>query len=410
MPSVPRINLGRLLEDVEQLMQFGVGPDGGVTRFSMSPTFLEAREWLAGRMAEAGFECCVDGAGNLIGRLGGDGPAVMVGSHIDTSPSCGRLDGTYGVLAGLECLRALSEAGIEIGRPFELCCFLDEHGRFLDCLGSMAMTGQLGEQELDNARSPDGVSARQAFRDAGFDPDDILKARRSLDEISLYLELHIEQGPVLDSAGIPIGVVDRIAAIRRRDFVFGGVQNHAGQTPLNARKDALRAACELVTGAFAKAEGMNESAVRMNFGTIDCRPGGSSTIPGRVRIRQEIRDPDPDRLQKLADVSDGIARASASRHGLTLDISTVGSIAETTLSSDINARIIKAADELGLQHLVMASGTGHDSQVMAKVVPTGLIMVPSLAGRSHCAEEDTAPADLEAGANILLGVLADLLR
>ena len=410
MLEAPRIDLGRLLDDLERLAQFGAGPDGGVTRFTLSPVFLEARAWLAERMATAGLAARVDGAGNLIGRVGGDGPAVMVGSHMDTAPSGGRLDGAYGVMAGLECLRALRDSGIEMARPFELCCFLDEHGRYLDCLGSKAMTGQLPEQELANARSSDGVSARDAFRAAGFEPDDIYRAERPHDEIATYLELHVEQGPVLDGAGIPIGMVERIAAILRRDFVFGGVRNHAGQTPLDSRRDALRGACALIEGAYSRAEALGERAVRMNFGLIECLPGAASTIPGWVRVRQEIRDPDPVRLCALAEESDEVARTAAAQYGLTVEIVPVGSIAETTLAPAVTDRIKKASDALGLRHLVMPSGTGHDSQVMAKVVPTGLILVPSRGGRSHCPEEDTAPADLEAGANVLLGVLADLLR
>ncbi len=403
------IDLGRLLGDIERLAQFGAGPDGGVTRFTLDPAYLEAREWLAEQMVKAGLTCRVDGAGNLIGRHGGNGPAVMVGSHIDTAPSGGRLDGAYGVLAGLECFRVLSEAAVKIDRPFELCCFLDEHGRFLDCLGSKAMTGQLDEEELEDAGSPDGVSVPQAFITAGFDPSGILKARREREEIVVYLELHVEQGPVLDSAHIPIGVVDRIAAILRRDFIFRGVRNHAGQTPLNARRDALRGACELVMGAFGEAERISDSAVKMNFGMIECQPGATSTIPGLVRIRQEIRDPDPDRLQTLADASDEIARSSASRHGLTLDIFSVGWIAGTSLSSEIKGQVIQAANELEVEHVVMMSGTGHDAQVMAEFVSTGLILVPSREGRSHCPEEDTSAADLEAGANVLLRVLVSLL-
>ena len=404
------IDLQRLLADIERLARFGVGPDGGVTRFTLDPAYLEARAWLAGEMTKAGLACRVDGAGNLIGRHGGDGPAVMVGSHIDTAPSGGRLDGAYGVLAGLECFRVLSESSTGTGRPFELCCFLDEHGRYMDCLGSKAMTGQLDEAELASARSPDGETVPQAFREAGLDPDDIFEARRAPEEIALYLELHIEQGPVLDTAGVPIGVVDRIASILRRDFVFEGVRNHAGQTPLNARRDALRGASELVTGAFGEAGRMDDGAVRMNFGAIECRPGATSTIPGFVRIRQEIRDPDGDRLKALAEASDAIATSSAARHGLSLDIRPVGWIAGTALSSTIKARIVEAAERLGVEHQVMASGTGHDSQVMAKFVKTGLILVPSREGRSHCPEEDTASGDLEAGANVLLGALAGLLR
>ena len=409
MSNDVRIDLERMLEDVARLAQFGAGPDGGVTKFTLSPSYLKAREWLSEQMEKVRLSCRVDGAGNLIGRLGGNGPAVMVGSHIDTAPSGGRLDGAYGVLAGLECLRALLESGTEIGRPVELCCFLDEHGRFLDCLGSKAMTGQLDEAELESARSPDGMSVADAFLEAGLDPGGIFKARRQPEEITAYLELHVEQGPVLDAAQIPIGVVERIASILRRDFVFSGVRNHAGQTPLKARKDALRGACELVNGAFGEAEQMNEGAVRLNFGMIECHPGATSTIPGLVRVRQEIRDPDPDRLQALADASDEIARSSASRHGLALDIATVGQIAGTTLSTTLYERIIKAANDLGIRHLAMASGTGHDAQVMAKFASTGLILVPSRGGRSHCPEEDSASTDLEAGANVLLKVLADSL-
>ena len=228
---------------------------------------------------------------------------------------------------------------------------------------------------------------------------------------AVYLELHVEQGPILDRARIPIGIVDRVAAILRRDFVFGGVRNHAGQTPLDARKDALRGACDLVTESFREAEriNVNDSGVRLNFGMIECHPGATSTIPGLVRIRQEIRDPDPNRLQALADASDEIARSSASRNGLTLDILTVGQIAGTPLSTSINERIIEASRELGLQHIVMSSGTGHDAQVMAEFVTTGLILVPSREGRSHCPEENTSSTDLEAGANVLLRVLEDLL-
>ena len=405
-----RINLERLLEDIEQLAQFGAGPDGGVTRFTLDAAYLQAREWLTQRMVDCGLSCRIDGAGNLIGRHGGGGPAVMVGSHIDTGPSGGRFDGAYGVLAGLECFRVLSEGGAMINRPFELCCFLDEHGRFLDCLGSKAMTGQLKEYEVEHAQSPENVSVSDAFVAASLDPSAIFEARREAEDICVYLELHVEQGPVLDAAHVPIGAVDQIASILRRDFIFEGVRNHAGQTPLNSRRDALRGACDLVTESFHRAERIDDGRLRLNYGLIDCQPGATSTIPGRVRIRQEIRDPDANRLHALADATDQIARLSASRYGLELDILTVGEIAGATLSSSINERIIRACGELGLQHIVMASGTGHDSQVLAQYVKTGLILVPSREGRSHCPEEDTSVGDLEAGANVLLRVLEDVLH
>lgn len=403
-----RVNLGRLRADIEALAEIGLKPSGGLNRSVFSPAFEEARSWLRHRMADAGLAAESDHAGNLVGRLGGAGPAVMAGSHIDTVPDGGPLDGALGVLAALECLRVIAEAGLPLSHPLEVAAFADEEGHYIGCLGSRAMAGSLSAEEVRDARDFDGKALAEAMRDVGLDPERVAEARRAQGGIAAYLELHIEQGPVLEAKGIPIGIVEGIVGIVQRDVRFIGEPDHAGTTPMDLRKDAFMGAAEFATRARELVLELGSEHARLTFGIVEAKPQVANIVPYSARLRQELRDVTNERLEVLARETEILAAAIAERYRLGLEVDEVFRTSPAHMSAAVQGRIAEACEELGLEHLVMPSGASHDAQVMARITAAGMIFVPSRGGRSHRPDEWTEWPALEAGANVLLQTLLSL--
>ncbi len=247
------INRNRLLDDIATLAEFGAHDGGGITRRAYSPAYVEARDWLAHRMEDAGLAVRCDAVGNLIGRLGpGAGPAVLSGSHIDTVPGGGRLDGAYGVLAALECARTIHATKTGLAQALEVVAFVEEEGAFLNLLGSRAMAGEVTASEIEGAHGEDGTGLCDAMVRAGHDPARFAEAQRAPGEIAAYLELHIEQGPVLEAEALQIGIVEGIVAILGLDYDFTGEPGHAGTTPMTLRRDALKGAAAFISRAYAE--------------------------------------------------------------------------------------------------------------------------------------------------------------
>ena len=410
-PGALAIDPDRLQADLASLAQIGRDPGGGISRPAWSPSHEEARTWLIERLQAAGLAARVDAAGNVFGRLGPESPStrvVMTGSHIDTVPHGGPLDGALGVLAGLECLRTVRAADLSLPVALEVAAFTDEEGRFYAFFGSRAVTGSLDPALAAGLADPAGQPLPEAMRRAGFDLAQAPLARRDPATLAAYVELHIEQGPWLEAEGVPIGVVDAIVGIRRRRLTFVGQADHAGTTPMDRRRDAFLTAAEYATKSrdLVTRQGSGQSVT--TIGVVQVWPGVPNVVPARATLVQEIRDADPAVLERLARRTLLAARRVAGRRGLTVEVEEVVRAEPVRLSPRVQAAIEAAAETLGLATRRMPSGATHDAQILAQVTDAGMLFVPSEGGRSHRPDEWTDGPAIARGANVLLGTLLRL--
>ena len=400
-----RINLPRLRNDLEELGKIGATPDGGVWRSSFSDPDMEARAWYIQRIEAAGIQHWTDAAGNIYARIGEGGPAVIAGSHLDSVPNGGRFDGALGVMAAFECLRCLREQGVRTNLPVEAVAFTDEEGRFGGFVGSFAVIGTLAYEEAQRRRDLRGVPLVDAMRRVGLDPTRIGEARRQPGDIKAYIELHIEQGPVLESLGVPIGVVQGIVAGSRTWITFRGRADHAGTTPMTMRKDALLGAAEFSLRAreLVLTEGSGTSVG--TIGALEVKPGGSNIVPESAFLTLDLRDISWDVLQRLLGRVHTLAEEIAEKWGLEVTVERMRTSEPAQMSPHLQAVIDEAARDLGHTTHWMNSGAGHDAQVLAKITEAGMIFVPSRQGRSHSPAEFTDWEQIEHGGNVLLNTL-----
>lgn len=412
--NLPTINAERLKSDIDALANIGrpsgPGAPRGLFRMAFSEGDLAARAWLKDRIEAAGLTFIGDGAGNIGARIGGEGPCVMTGSHLDTVPGAGHLDGALGVVTGLEVLRAIKEQGIPLNRPLELVAFSDEEGRFGGLLGSQAIAGARDRDSLEDAADPSGQSLRDALSNVGLGIDDVLNARRDPDSIAAFVELHIEQGPVLDSEGISIGVVSGITGLFKWSVTYQGEANHAGTTPMNMRRDALRglvAVSHSIDGILRMHGSANS---RATIGRAEISPGAANVVPGRCEFSLEVRDTDADVLQRLARVFRDRLEYVGYQLELGLSIVEMSDVSPVDCAGHIMQTIEQVSGQFGIAHRRLPSGAAHDAQVIGSVAPMGMIFVPSKQGLSHSADEATDWPDIEAGANVLLNTLIALAQ
>ena len=386
------------------------------TRRSFTPLFLEGRAWLAERFREAGLSVRIDAGGNLIGRREGRDPArgvLMVGSHSDTVPSGGRFDGIAGVATALEIARALADAGEQFDHTLEVIDFLaEEPSDFgLSCIGSRATTGTLTAAMLD-LTGPGGERLREALRRVGGDPDAIAAAKR--DDVRAFIELHIEQGPVLEASRIDVGIVTSIVGIRRIEIVFEGVAGHAGTTPMNRRHDALVAGAATVAGVRAKADelaGTTAGQFVATVGVFDIEPGGSNVIPARCRLMVDIRSTEPARIEQFTQALDALsAGAAEAADVIRSDFATLSNSAPVACDPIVRDALRRGADALDLTAVELASGAGHDAAFMARICRSAMVFVACKDGVSHAPEEWADRDAIAGGAATILQALRDLDR
>jgi N-carbamoyl-L-amino-acid hydrolase len=397
----PMVNGERIQQHITALSKFGANPEGGVSRVAFSDADIAGRKYVAMLMQEAGLTLRTDAAGNIIGRRAGGNsklPPIMIGSHIDSVPGGGNYDGDVGVLGAIEVAQTLNERKVRLEHPLEVVIFADEEG---GTVGSLAMAGNLDPAALDLV-THSGKTIRDGIRAIGGDPDRLAEAKRKPGDLKAYVELHIEQGAILDESDIDIGVVEGIVGIRWWDVTIEGVPNHAGTTPMNRRRDAMLSAAEFALAVNRVATGMPGRQVA-TVGRIRAEPGAPNVIPGKVVLSLEIRDLD---AQKMAAVYDAV-RAEADK--ITKARQTPISFAQLKVASEpaptdkrIQGIIAKAAASLKLTHKVMPSGAGHDAQEMTHIAPSAMIFVPSVGGVSHSPKEFTSQEDMANGANVLL--------
>ncbi|PWE15035.1 Zn-dependent hydrolase [Alcaligenes faecalis] len=404
--AMPLLNQERLWRSTQELAAFTL-PDQPWTRRAFSDLFLQSRQWLLQQFEEAGLSVRMDAAGNLIGRREGCKPGlapITTGSHCDTVMYGGRYDGIIGVLAGLEVARCLNEQNIQLDHPFEVVDFLSEEPSDygVSCVGSRAMGGVLSEAMLAE-RNPQGETLAQGIARIGGRPQELAQARRAPGDTAAFVELHIEQGPVLESRNLPIGVVSNIVGICRHRIIITGRPDHAGTTPMDIRRDALVGASLIISEVDRKARRAlgGPDYLVATIGNLNLTPNASNAVPGRVEMMVEVRSDRQELMQNFTEELLTQLRPEIEAMGLGLDAAQVSLAKPTDCTPDVMNIIEQAASALGYQSMVMPSGAGHDAVYMAPSGPMGMIFIPCLNGRSHCPEESITSEQLLDGTRVL---------
>ena len=405
-----RVNSARLRSELDELAQIGRVDGRGIYRMAFSEADMKGRAWFRHKAEQAGLELYQDGAANLFARhnWNPDVPGVISGSHMDTVPGAGHLDGALGVVCALEAVRCISEAGVELNRPLEAAAFSDEEGRFGGLFGSQALAGLVTPEYIQNSVDLDGISLTEAMAAHGLDVQQALYAQRSPGSIHGYVELHIEQGPVLDRQGIPVAVVDAITGLFKWEVTLTGVANHAGTTPMDMRSDAFAGVAEFSTQIERIIEEFGSPHSTATIGRVELMPGAANVVPGKAQFSLDVRDTSERTLEKLGEAFRRTLSVLSSRRGLMFEYNVLSEIAPVQCAASVIQAIEQACSELDIRSTHMHSGAAHDAQIVASVAPAGMIFVPSKEGRSHSAAEWTAWDDIEAGANTLLQTLINL--
>ncbi len=401
------VQASRIGADIDALAQI-TEPGRPWTRRAFSPLFLEGRRWLENAMQEAGLRTHVDPAGNLIGTLPGQRPelgTIMLGSHSDTVPDGGRFDGIAGVVAALEVVRALRE--IPLDHTLQVADFLAEEVSIfgVSCIGSRALAGMLPAEWLE--RESAGTTLRQAIAQVGGDP--LKDARRT--DIKAFLELHIEQGPVLENQGLAIGVVNAISGITRVEITVDGRADHAGTTPMTGRQDALTTAAWIALGVeeLARALASGTTHFAATVGEFEMTPNAANVVPARVRMLIDARAEQRDDMNRFLDELEQGVAAIAEKTGVTVSVPRVVSDnPPTQLDPGILDLLDAACENLGARSRRMASGAGHDTAWMARITRAAMIFVPCQGGRSHAPDEFATTQDIALGAQVLLETVRSL--
>jgi N-carbamoyl-L-amino-acid hydrolase len=395
-----RIDGDRLLGNLYALRRIGEYRTG-VHRPTYSPEDVQSRHWLAERLTEAGLEPEIDGIGNVIGRARGDSPKLLLGSHVETQPHAGWLDGALGVMYGLEVARAL-------GGGIDVAAWADEEGHFGSFIGSRSFCGLLSEAEIDRCHNRDGVTLRDALAQAGFAG----RSRASVDSARYrgYMEAHIEQGAELEDTGKRIGIVTAIVGSHRFRIVFEGVQNHAGTTRMAIRKDAGAALVNLASAIYQRFPQVAASRTVWTTGRITLDPGAPSIVPGRAEMLFQFRDTDPAMLTRLDSELEQLV-AQASRGPCNVTIAERGESTPQAMDPEFQDALERAAERHapGL-HVRMPSGAGHDAQILAERMKSAMLFVPSIGGISHHFAENTKDEDIVLGCQVFADAAADILR
>ena len=401
------VNSDRLAASMNQLATFGKTESGQPNRVAFSDGDLKAREYVIDLMRSAGLQTKVDAAGNIIGRReGADNilKPIAFGSHIDMVPLGGNYDGCVGSMAAIEVIRTLNDKNIQTSHPLEVIIFSNEEG---GVMGSRAMVGALGENALQVVNST-GYSMGKGIERIGGDTTQLASAKREKGSLAAFLELHIEQGGILDARDLDIGIVEGIVGLNWWDVHFKGMANHAGTTPMNLRKDALLAAARFIEAVNEEARALSGQQVA-TVGRIKAFPGAPNVIPGEVVLSLEIRDLSTEVIQRLFGNIKARSEKITAESGVEIEFRALDTTGKPALTAEhIQKDIETTAESLGLSHLYMRSGAGHDAQDIALIAPVGMIFVPSRGGISHSPDEFTSEEDMANGASVLLNTILKL--
>ncbi|AYZ00347.1 Zn-dependent hydrolase [Burkholderia multivorans] len=405
-----RVNQQRLWDSLMEMATIGATARGGSCRLALSDDEVRGRRRFIAWCEAAGCEIRIDPIGNLFARRPGtdpNAPAVMCGSHLDTQPLGGRFDGVYGVLAGLEAIRTLNEHGIATRHPIDVVAWTNEEGsRFTP--GMMGSAVYAGKLDLDDALARPcmhtGVRLGDELERTGF-----AGPARERQMPKAYFEAHIEQGPVLENAGVPIGVVTGVQGIVELDVTVTGFESHAGTTPMSVRKDAMGVAAAMIAAIVEHGHGFDADA-RVTVGHLACQPNSPSTIPGQVRFSVDVRHPSRSALQRLVADIGAICTQRTALRGTHVDVQRIAEYDPIAFDAACIERVRQATIAAGYPYLEMFSGAGHDAVNLSYVAPSAMVFVPCKAGLSHNEAEDADPVHLAQGASVLANLLVDCAR
>ena len=405
--STLRITIDRLLKRLQCLAEIGAIEGGGVCRLALTPEDRAARDRVVAWMRELGLKITIDRIGNVVGIRPGrrDGPPVMTGSHLDTVRTGGCYDGNLGVLAGLEVIATLNDAGIETDHPLAVAFFTNEEGaRFApDMMGSLVFVGGMSVEDAYSVEGIDGRTVGDCLREIAY----IGEADCGVAEVQAFVELHVEQGPVLEAEQLTIGAVERVQGISWTEYTIQGVANHAGTTPMRLRVDAGYVATEIACEVRRLALELGGDQVG-TVGALELLPNLVNVVPKQARLTVDLRNTDETRLQEAEVRLATFVEALARNEGVQISTRPLARFQPVPFAESIIARVENTARALGHSVKRMPSGAGHDAQMLARICPAGMIFVPSVGGISHNVKEYTRAQDIEAGANILLHVLLEL--
>ena len=386
------INIERLQRDIEDLGKIGFEENIGVTRLAYSTEYDKGVDLVKKLMESAGMKTCIDPVGNLIGRLEGEGDkAISIGSHIDSVPAGGIYDGTLGVLAGIECIRVLQENGYKNHCPIEVIAFIEEEGNVIGgTFGSKCFTG-----------TPIEDSSIPKMKQHGLDMNSVNQSRRDSEKYKCYLELHIEQGGILDNSKTSIGVVNGIVGITRYKATVKGMANHAGSTPMNLRDDALTKTCKMITRLMEIAH-LKDEEITCTVGQMTVLPGAVNVIPGEVEFVIELRG------KSIADNEEIIEQFNEEFKNQGMFLKNILSQKETVLDEKIINVVQNCCEKMNISYREMYSGAGHDAINMALFTPSAMIFIPSIGGISHSIVEKSSSKDIATGCQLLLNTIIEL--
>ena len=403
----PIVNKDRLEKRIFELAQFGLQENGETERVAFSDADIKAQKWVMNTLTNLGLQVHIDFAGNVIGKREGTDPSlkpISFGSHIDRVPNGGNYDGCVGSMASLEVVQVLNEYKINTKHPLEVIIFSNEEG---GVMGSRAMAGHLGKSAL-GVKNTTGYTMGEGIMRLGGDTTRIAEVARAKGAMAAFLELHIEQGGILEKENLNIGIVEGIVGLKWWDVEFSGFANHAGTTPMNARQDALLAAAKFIV-AVNEITNSFEGAQVGTVGRIQASPGAPNVIPGKVTTSLEIRDLSAQVIEKVYQAIKTKGEEIAKESNVQIEFRPLDTTADPAImTAGIQNEIEAASKILGLSSKKMPSGAGHDAQDMALIAPTGMIFVPSNGGISHSPKEFTSAKDMANGANVLLQTILAL--
>lgn len=408
-----KTNIERIQKDIETLAQFSCVEGIGCTRFTYTKEFAQARDYIISEMKAAGLTVREDAVGTVIGRLEGknpNAPILMTGSHFDTVKTGGRFDGPAGVTAALETARTLHDEGFVPECPIEFVALPEEEGaRFGGGLmGSRAMCGKLTQAEVDTYKDWDGVTIAEAMKGYGLDPTKIAEAKRTPSEIGTFIELHIEQGPILENNRTDVGIVEAIVGLRCLNVTVTGRSDHAGTTPLNMRADTMLATAKAIVAGTEKAKELNDGTV-VTFGRVETIPGAFNIVAKETNFNIDCRSRGIESVNTVIDViRTSLERSVAENPGLSFEMEEKTSALPVQMKAEVQELLEKHAAELNISTRKMLSGAGHDAMIMGGICDVAMVFVPSKDGRSHVPEEWTDYADLQKGVELVYRAIKEL--
>ncbi|MBN23032.1 MAG: Zn-dependent hydrolase [Bdellovibrionaceae bacterium] len=404
MGKAQRISISRLEKDIIELGKIGRREDGGIYRMAFSDADIEARRWLIEKGESVGLRASMDPAANvfLLDDRSKTNSSFMIGSHLDSVPCGGMIDGTLGVLVALECMRVIRENDIELSENLELVATSDEEGRFGGMLGSQAICGELSMDFIRRAKDVNEVSLIDAMKKHNLNAINVLKAKRHREYLSGFLELHIEQGPVLEKTKCDIGIVEDISGLFKWKVKLIGEANHSGTTPMNMRRDSFQGLAEFAHEIPRLLEENGSEYARATIGKVDLFPGNPHTVPGVTEFTIVGRDFDDEHMQEIENACRKTISAICRRRGLMFEFEELSRLSPTACDQRMVSLIEGEAQKLNLKYMRMKSGAGHDAQIFGRHIPSGMIFIPSLNGVSHSPEEWSSLEHIEMGANLLL--------